>query len=191
MKITLFGGAFDPPHCGHLRIAQELLRRSIADEVWFVPVKYHAFEKEMQSDEDRLAMISAMLEPRMRVETFELQQESTSYTYKTLSLLAGQHPEHIFSFVIGSDNLARFDTWDKLEHLVEEFRFYVYPRTGYPLTPLQKNMKVLEGVPEVDVSSTEVRADVQAGESITGLVPEIIEQYIQEHQLYVSNSNKS
>jgi nicotinate-nucleotide adenylyltransferase len=94
------------------------------------------------------------------------------------------YPEHTFSFVIGSDNLALFHKWDSFENLVEEFTFYVYPRKGYPLEPLQTNMKILDGVPEIDVSSTEVRGRIESGQSISDLVPTTIEQYIQRHNLY-------
>lgn len=191
MNITLFGGAFDPPHNAHVRIAEELLSQKIADEVWFLPVGFHAFQKEMQSEEDRQEMLTKIIKPRMKLEKFELLQGSTSYTYRTLKSLSERYPEHTFSFVIGSDNLAKFIQWDEYEKLVEEFTFYVYPRKGYSLSPLQKNMKVLEGVQQVDVSSTEVRDKVKAGESISNLVPDGIEKYIQEHHLYAAQPNKS
>ncbi|MDQ5951569.1 MAG: nicotinate-nucleotide adenylyltransferase [Patescibacteria group bacterium] len=191
MNITLFGGAFDPPHNAHVRIAEELLKQKIADEVWFLPVGYHAFQKEMQSEEDREAMLTKIIKPRMKLEKYELLQGSTSYTYRTLKSLSERYPEHTFSFVIGSDNLAKFMQWDEYEKLIEEFTFYVYPRKGYSRSPLQKNMKVLEGVQQVDVSSTEVRDKVKAGESISNLVPDAIEKYIQEHHLYVSQPSES
>lgn len=184
MKITLFGGAFDPPHNGHLQISRELLRQQLADEVWFLPVKYHAFDKQMLSDQARLAMLSLIIEPHTRVEIFELTQNSVNFTYHTLKILSQRYPEHTFSFVIGSDNLGLFHQWDKFENLVEEFTFFVYPRKGYPLQPLQKNMILLEGVTEVDVSSTQVRERLQSGESISDLVPAKVEQYIQNNALY-------
>jgi nicotinate-nucleotide adenylyltransferase len=186
MKITLFGGAFDPPHNGHIRIAEELLNQKIADEVWFLPSGNHAFEKVMQDEEDRETMLSSIIKPQMKLEKFELLQDGTNYTYRTLTSLTQRYPEHTFSFVIGSDNLAKFNQWDEYLKLIEEYTFYVYPRKGYSLSPLQKNMIVLEGVQQVDVSSTDVREKVKAGESISNLVPESVGKYIQEHKLYVA-----
>lgn len=184
MNIAVFGGAFDPPHNGHVTISRELLSQHIAEQVWLLPVKYHAFEKKLTADEHRLAMLNLIVEKSMCIELYEMEQESTNYTYKTLKALASKYPEHTFSFVIGSDNLALFHRWDDVEKLVEEFTFYVYPRAGFPITSLQKNMIPLSEVAEVDVSSTQVREIVSSGSSISELVPAAVEQYIHDHNLY-------
>lgn len=184
MNITLFGGAFDPPHNGHLQIARELLSLHLADEVWFLPVKYHAFDKKLTAGDHRLAMLKRFIEPKMKIETYELQQDSTNFTYNTLVSLRQHCPEHTFSFVIGSDNLANFHKWDNFEEMVRDFTFYVYPRKGYPLEPLQDNMVILDKVQEIDVSSTEVKKLVHQDEPIDSLVPPVINSYIKEHNLY-------
>lgn len=184
MNITLFGGAFDPPHNGHLKIARELLRNHFADQVWFVPVKFHAFNKQMASDFHRQTMLENILEPQMKVETFELQQTATNYTYKTLVSLSKRYPEHNFSFVIGSDNLALFHTWDEYEKMIEKFQFYVYPRKGHPLEQLYPGMIILEEAPIIDVSSSDIKEKIKNGEEITSLVPSFIELYIIKNDLY-------
>ena len=72
MKVALFGGAFDPPHIGHQRVAEEIIKREVADEVRFVPVKNHAFDKKMSSAEHRLAMCTLITNGQIGVETYEL-----------------------------------------------------------------------------------------------------------------------
>src|SRR5689334_22148241 len=108
MKICLFGGAFDPPHLGHQRIAAEIIAQNLADEVWFVPVKTHSFGKPMTDPQQRLAMLQLIQLPHTKIETYELEQTGVNYTFNTLEALAKRYPEHEFSWVIGSDNLEKF-----------------------------------------------------------------------------------
>lgn len=183
MKVTLFGGAFDPPHLAHHLIARTLLQQHLANEVWFLPVKYHAFNKHLTAETHRLAMLQQLIADNMRIELFELQQPTTNYTYQTLKALQAKYPQHTFSFVIGSDNLKQFHTWDNFEQLVEQFTFFVYPRHGYPLRPLYENMTVLENVEEFTISSTLIKQLLKEGNSIAQLVPEPIAKYIAEHKL--------
>jgi nicotinate-nucleotide adenylyltransferase len=213
MKITLFGAAFDPPHRGHQKIACSLLEQHLADAVWFLPVKEHAFGKKLASEGDRLTMVELLADAvrdelensgtvpdsrreannveMIRVETYELTQSGTSYTYLTLSALAKLYPQHQFSFVIGSDNLARFHEWPHYLDMPLQFPFFVYPRDGFPLTPLYPGMVVMEHVQPVAVSSTLVRQQVQQNNSISGLVSNSIEKYLQDSQLYRGKTDTS
>lgn len=199
MNITLFGAAFDPPHLGHQAIATNLLLSKKTDAVWLVPVKEHPFNKRLASETDRLAMAQLLaaeiiadvqtknpsFDPNcLRVETFELDEPGISYSYRTLTALSKRYPEHQFSFVIGSDNLSTFDKWDEYEAMVAQFPFFVYPRHGFPFAPLFANMTPLEDMEEVRVSSTQVRMQLQKGQSITELVPAKIQAYISQHRLY-------
>lgn len=184
MNISLFGGAFDPPHNGHITIASALLNLQYADEVWFLPVGNHAFNKNMSSPEHRIAMLRLILQDNMLIEMFELRQQTTNYTFQTLEALSVLHPEHTFSFVIGSDNLGTFDKWQQHTSLLKKYTVRVYPRKHFALQPLHENMVVLENVKEIEVSSTLVREKLKKGESISQLVPEDVAEYIQLHRLY-------
>lgn len=203
MKVTLFGAAFDPPHLGHLAIIVNLLTSGKTDAVWLVPVKEHPFGKQLAPENDRLAMTELLASAareellaasedgekiqaeHIRVETLELDEPGVSYTSRTLKMMATDYPEHQFSFVIGSDNLAQFHQWEEYEQMLTRFPFFVYPRSGYPFEPLYTNMIPLTEMAEVKISSSEVRQKVAAGESIVGQVPPLIEQYILKHRLYV------
>lgn len=184
MKITVFGGTFDPPHLGHSQIARALLEQGKAEEVWFLPVGEHAFDKKFTAAVHRVAMVQLILEEHQRLEMYELEQPGMSITYDTLVALAEKYPQHQFSFVIGSDNLAKFDQWHHYQAMLKRFAFYVYPRAGVPNEPLYPGMGVLAEVPPVAISSTQVRAAVQVGESIEMLVKPAVAAYIEEQKLY-------
>ena len=204
MRITLFGAAFDPPHLGHQAIATSLLLNKQTDAVWIVPVKEHPFGKRLVEEEHRLAMGQLLAESirsavraekmslsaeQLRVETYELEQSGASYTFKTLIALSKKHPEHQFSFVIGSDNLKTFDKWDKYQEMLSRFPFFVYPRHGYPFEPLYQGMIPLREMEEVRVSSTLIRERVVNELSITDLVTPEVESYIRQHTLYSATDN--
>ena len=189
MNIALFGGVFDPPHIGHQTIAQALLDQCIADQVWFVPVGLHPFGKKFSVVEDkdhRLEMLELILTENMKIERFELEHMGISYSYRTLEVLAKQYPEHNFSWVIGSDNLAKFDQWQEFEQLLQKFRVYVYPRRDFAMKPWYDGMVEIVDVEPVEVSSTMIRDRVRDGKSIKGLVSSAVDNYITMNILYVA-----
>jgi nicotinate-nucleotide adenylyltransferase len=94
MHITLFGGTFDPPHLGHSTIASALLEKQLADEVWFLPVGEHAFEKKFSPSQHRLAMLELVLETGQKIEQYELEQSGMSSTKH--SKLSQQNTRNIF-----------------------------------------------------------------------------------------------
>ncbi len=188
MNIAIFGAAFDPPHLGHLMVANQVLMQGLADEVWLVPAKSHPFGKQLSLPEHRLAMLTAIqnnstFATQIHIQTYELDQDQISYTYHTLQAFSQKYPEHKFSFVMGSDNLARFGEWGG-QAVLAQYPFWIYPRTDYALEPLLANMRVMTGVEAVDVSSTQVRQKVESGQSIDNLVLPEVKQYILIHNLY-------
>jgi len=161
------------------------LAQKLCDEVWYVPVKHHHFGKQVTDDVHRLAMLQLILQPGTRVETYELGISGINYTYDTLEYLRHTFPEHKFSWIIGSDNLPDFHKWGDIEMMLSRYTFFVYPRAQFPMQPLYKGMIPLHNVTEVAVSSTDIRAKIAAGESVTGLVDPRVEEYIKRNSLYV------
>jgi nicotinate-nucleotide adenylyltransferase len=199
MRITLFGAAFNPPHLGHQQIVVSLIKERLTDAVWLVPVKEHPFGKRLAPAADRLAMtqlltnsIQAKLSEvgghtdgnTVRVETFELDEAGISYSFRTLVALTERHPEHQFSFVIGSDNLSTFHKWDQYEAMLAQFPFFVYPRHGFSFDPLLVGMTPMLNMAEVRVSSTQIREKLKTNETIDTLVPTMIAEYIRDRNLY-------
>lgn len=158
----------------------------MVDQVWYLPVKTHHFGKDMSPLVDRLAMLQLILpnDPRVRIELYETQQEGVNYTYLTLVALSEQHPDDEFYFVIGSDNLQGFHRWLEKHPGLLRFPFLVYPRAGFPFSPLYENMTPLTGMKTVEVSSTEIRNRVSQDQSITSLVLPEVERYIENHHTY-------
>lgn len=203
-RVVIFGGSFNPPHLGHQMIAKEVLTREVngenlVDELWFLPVSEHDFGKECLNPIHRLQMCQFLLEEiieadpstegRMKVEKFEVKNGGISYTANTLRTLSSIYPEIEFSFLIGSDNLEKFHLWDDREgndfqKLLEEFKVYVYPRSGFSFEPVYENMIILEDFPELKISSTEVRTAIKNGDSLEGLLNDKVSAYVKEHNLY-------
>lgn len=188
MNIELMGASFDPPHNGHREIVSGLLAKNIADEIWLIPTKKHAFDKSLTEGDHRLAMLQLFLqdfqEKPVKIEVYELEKETTSYSYETLRHFAESQPLNTFAWVIGSDNLPDFSRWHKYSELLQQFTVYVYPRPNYPMQPLLAGMIPLSGVNEVSASSTEIRTKIKTGEDISSLVGPAIAEYIKEHELY-------
>jgi nicotinate-nucleotide adenylyltransferase len=196
MNIIIFGGAFDPPHLGHQQIIEGVLnyrfsKNLLADELWLVPTGTHDFGKKMTTPQHRLKMLELIIaalpqdiQSRVKVNLCELKRAGVNQTYDTLVELAEQHPQHQFSWVMGSDNLAKFHLWENYDHLMARFKVYIYPRAGVKLEPWYEPMTVLKKVKEMTVSSTQVRENLTARKSIDDLVLPEIQAYIREHQLY-------
>lgn len=185
MHIGVFGGAFDPPHRGHSEVAAAVIAQGIVDEVWFVPVYIHPwaqrYGKQMAEYQHRCAMVELILGKRQRLQEFQ----AVSFTFDTLEYFRKLYPEHQFSWIMGSEYLDRFDDFLSMHPGLEEYQFYVYPREGHPMQPLQTFMQPLTGVREVTVSSTQVRERLKAGLPITDLVHPAVAEYCVEHNLYV------
>lgn len=200
MKIILFGGSFNPPHLGHQQMVEAVLAANLADEVWYLPVGIHDFGKHIAPAQDRLAMLELLLPEagsalakRVRIEDCELRRSGVSHSADTLDYLAARYPQHQFSFLMGSDNLAKFHLWQDRQgrdfhYLLSRYPVLVYPRTGFPFEPLYENMLALIDLPAVDISSTQVREAMQKNDAsdtdLVQLLDQKIIKYIRERQLY-------
>lgn len=193
MKIGLLGAAFDPPHYGHWQVTETLLSSGRLDEVWWVPVQQHPYAKHMSPAIHRLAMVELALRDhlaahpelatKVKINTSELQTKQVSYSILTLDRLSQDHPDHQFSWIIGADNLAGFDRWQAYERILK-YGVWVYPRPGFELTPILPGMNVLHDVPEVELSSTQIRSQAAEHHGITDLVTTSVAQYIKDQALY-------
>jgi len=182
MRIALFGGSFDPPHLGHKTVANTVVAKKIADQVWFVPCANHPFAKELSSANHRLAMLQLL--GNYQIYAYEIEKDTKSYSIETLEHAAAEFPQHTFVWLMGSDQLKDFHKWNRYEDIVNKFGVLVYPRKGYALEPLIPGMKALHEVPEVGTSSTEIRNAVKEQKSLESLTLPTIARYIEEHGLY-------
>lgn len=183
--IMLFGGSFNPIHCGHIALARQVLRENLADEVWL-----------MVSPQNPLKPHDGLLDERLRYEIackalqgesgiiasdFEFALPRPSYTWNTLCALGHTWPDSDFSLLIGADNWTHFDRWAHTERILSHHRLYVYPRPGYPLdAPLPPGVSYIDA-PLLPYSSTEVRRRIHSGLDIRHWVPDSILQDVITH----------
>jgi len=184
MKVGLLGGTFNPPHVGHVLIAQQVLDFTDTDEVWFLPnYGQHPPKPDVASEKDRLAMVRMIRIPHARASTLEI---DNALDGNTISLIPFIPKEHSYRFIIGSDWLPRFHIWGNYEELLSKLPFYVFPRYGHPTEPLYKGMTVIShpSLVSFDISCTKIRERVKQRLPIDQFVPEGVEEYIDKHGLY-------
>ena len=195
--IGVLGSAFNPPHLGHLALAQEALWQLELDEVVLVPTG-EAPHKRIADDpgrEQRLAMtrLAAADDPRFSVSTVEVEREGPSYTYETLELLAGEKgPDTELVFVMGADAAVGLESWRDPERVVELARIAVARRSGVSEAEVGAVMRSLDAgarvtmleMPQFGVSSSAVRERAAAGRPLRYLVPESVARFIEEKGVY-------
>ncbi|MCA1021455.1 nicotinate-nucleotide adenylyltransferase [Halobacillus litoralis] len=188
-KIGILGGTFDPPHYGHLLMAEYCREDMGLDEVWFMPSYIPPHKKESQTDAElRLEMVERSIagHPDFRLCNIELVRKGTSYTYDTLTLLNNEYPDHHFFFIIGGDMVQNLPQWYKIKELKTIVDFVGVKRPGYEWNP-EADVHYVD-IPGVDVSSTMIREKLKNGKSVRYLVPEAVDSYIKEHHLYGNDS---
>jgi nicotinate-nucleotide adenylyltransferase len=194
--IGVLGSAFNPPHLGHLALAQEALWQLGLDEVLLVPTG-EAPHKRILDDpgrELRLAMtrLAAADDSRFGVSTLEVEREGPSYTYETLELLAAERGEPDLVFVMGADAAVGLESWRRPERVVELARLAVARRSGVSDADVGAVLRSLgaEGratmleMPQFGVSSSAVRERAAAGRPLRYLTPEAVARFIEEKGVY-------
>lgn len=169
-KTGIFGGSFNPIHCGHIALAKEILRQTELDEIWLMVSPQNPLKREatdLLDDDLRFALAKKALEGVEGVEAsdYEFHLSKPSYTWHTLQHLQKDYPDREFILVLGGDNWERFGRWYHWKDILRNYQVVVYPRDGQTGT-IQAEL--------LPVSSTEIRRRVKHGESIKGLVPEVI-----------------
>jgi len=185
-RVGILGGTFNPPHLGHLIMAEQVGDQLGLDEVRFMPDAQppHVDEKKTIAAIDREHMVERAIadNPRFKLETTELKRGGKSYTYDTMKALKAQHPEIQYYFIIGGDMVDYLHTWYRIDDLVKLVTFVGIKRTKYPTT--SKYPVIWVDAPVVDISSTQIRQKISHGHSVRYLVPDAVADYIKEHHLY-------
>lgn len=185
-KIGLLGGSFDPIHDGHLLIAKTAYKKLKLDELWFIPVLNNPFkDRKMIANQDRVAMLELALKkyPYFKVNDIELHgnPNEKSYTYNTLVKLKEQYPDVKFYYLIGDDQVAKFDQWYKAEKISQMVKLIAMARGGYELhyaNQKKYRMKRITYRP-LKVSSSVIREG-----HLKYLNPKVLE-YMTLHGLYL------
>lgn len=195
-RIGLFGGSFDPVHLGHVRLAAAAKSACGLDRVVILPAACSPFKTGVFSlDADRFEMCRLSFPgAEYTVSDFELKKGGRSYTVETVRHFRALYPDASLFLILGEDQLLIFDTWYRFREILENAGLIAAARTT------AENVSALEAfadrrlrafgsvtvlpVEPFPVSSTEIRARVSAGGSVSGLVSEETERYILEKRLY-------
>ena len=188
MKIGLFFGSFNPIHIGHKVIASYLVDFTDLDKVMFVVSPQNPLKQKISllDQYHRLQIIRAEIEDnsKLAVSDIEFDMPKPSYTIDTLVRLKEKYPENDYSIIMGSDNLQNFHKWKNYEQILEDYSVYVYPRPGYEISGSHKNIHLIEGVPQMEISSSFIRKAIKEGKDISYLMPEKAWIYTDEMNFY-------
>ncbi len=194
-RIGLFGGSFDPPHNAHVALARQARDELALDELKLVPAgdPWQKTDRRITPGAQRAEMLRLATagEPRMTVETCELQRAGPSYTIDTVRELQAREPGAAWFLVIGQDQYARLHTWHEWQALLGLVTLAVAGRAGVPPSPSAElaavpHRMVPLALPPSPLSASDVRARVARGEPIETMVPPAVAGYIDRAHLYRS-----
>jgi nicotinate-nucleotide adenylyltransferase len=195
-RLGVFGGTFDPPHVGHLALAEWALEQLELDRVLFVPAGTppHKQAGRRSSAAQRVAMTRAAVRGNeaFTVSTIETKRRGPSYTVDTLAELAAANPGAELWLLMGADMYATLRTWHEPEGIARHARIAVALRPGAKAPRRVSGIKGQRvewlGNPGIEVSSSAVRDRARAGRSVRYLVPDAVARHIARHGLYRSAS---
>jgi len=213
-RTGLLGGTFNPVHRGHIRAAEEVRQRFGLSRILFIPsyIPPHKQTVDIASPEDRFAMVNLALRSHrgMEASPVEIEAREKSYSIITLNKLKAAQADASMFFIVGVDAFLEIMTWKSYRDVLEQCRFIVTSRPGFDLAKAREALPAeyagmigecsrtgpvgedilarfriyLLPIKALDISSTEIRRRVRAGESIRGMVPRPVEEYIRSHVLY-------
>ncbi|ART79817.1 nicotinate-nucleotide adenylyltransferase [Oceanisphaera avium] len=206
--IGLLGGTFDPIHVGHLRPAIAMLEQLGLSEVRLIPNYIPPHKATPDSDANHrlnMAKLAAAATPGLVVDARELNRNRPSYTLDTLKELRGEHPTRALCFIMGMDSLCSLDKWHGWQELLNYAHLVVGHRPGWQpqfnttlhdfiqrhltddaslLSSKTQGHIYLFNNPQLDISSSQIRHCLQAGNNPQYLLPEGVLNYIRDKGLY-------
>lgn len=202
MKLGIFGGTFNPPHKGHIRLCKEFKDRLELDKVFIIPDKapVHKTVSELESNEDRYNMCKlCFTEPEYEISRMELDRDEPSYSYLTVRELREKYPNDEFYLIIGSDMFLCFNRWKNYTELIENCTVCVASRddedTVEELKRFSKNELlrntdrensgvIISTIEPFEVSSTELREKIKTNTELSKFLTKETIEYIAKRGLY-------
>jgi len=194
----MLGGTFDPVHLGHLILAEEARWALDLDRLLLMPAAqpWRKAERDVTPAHHRLAMLRLAVaeDPHFDVSTIEIERGGPTYTVETLTALRSELGESAeLVFILGEDALLDMPHWRDPAGILRLARLGVAARPGNPPLDLPALERTLPGLrermqivpmPQIDISSTDIRRRVREGGTIRYVVPQPVREYIAEHGLY-------
>lgn len=210
MRIGILGGSFDPPHIGHLWIAEAVRETLKLDEIRWIPAAISPLKPggPVASNEQRRQMVALAISgcSEYLVDDRELNRGDVSFTVDTLQSLTTEFPTAEFFLIMGSDSLASIQQWHQPERLLELATLVVLQRgseddidfnvlSGFAgETQIERIRESQVSMPLIELSSSEIRARVRNGQSIRFRTCRSVEAYIRAEKLYrapLQNASRS
>ena len=202
MRLGLFGGTFDPVHYGHLLLAESCREQCRLSAVWFLPaaVPPHKRNRQLTPAAARIEMLELAIagHPAFSVSRYEADRGGINYTVDTLAHFRGQDPEGELFFLLGADMLHDLPGWHEPARVCQLATAIAVRRSGTGPVDFDSLSQVVSPeaverirrhqveMPEIGISSTEIRRRVGGGLSIRYLAPRAVEKYIETHGLYAA-----
>lgn len=190
-KVGLYFGTFNPIHIGHIIIANYMVEFSDLDEVWLVVTPHNPFKKKssLLDNHHRLEMVYKACEgyEKLKPCDVEFKLPQPNYTVVTLAKLEEDHPNFIFSLIMGEDNLKSFHKWKNYEVILERHAIYVYPRVsdGTVDNHFKDHPKITRvDAPVIEISSTFIRNAIKDGKNVSVMLPVKVWEYIELMNFY-------
>lgn len=190
-RVGIFGGSFNPPHVGHLIIAELVREQFGLDRILWIPNRRSPFKDavDLAPTDDRMEMTRRAVagHDAFSVSDVEVRRNGISYTVDTIHLLQQKNPQIDYRLIIGGDSLASFDAWHRPEEILRCVRIIVFRRPGHPdaRAPEELAERVdFADAPLLEISSTFIRQRMRRGRTIRYMVPERVYGYIMERGLY-------
>ena len=186
-KVGILGGTFNPPHMGHLVMADQVKDQLDLDKILFMPTAeppHSSVEKKTISSDIRVEMVELAIQDNSNfdIELYEVESGGKNYTYDTMKALIELYPAVDFYFIIGGDMVSDLPNWYKIDELVQLVQFVGVKRPGYEVE--SEYPIIMVDTPLIDISSSSIRKKVAIDCSIRYLVPEAVREYIELEGLY-------
>ncbi len=188
-RIGILGGAFDPVHYGHIRIAESFLRSGLIEKLLVIPTPSPPHKAKIRTDfTHRIEMLKLAFQDWDGVEISDLEEKlpEPSYSVQTIQHLQQDNPENIYFLCLGEDSLIHFHSWHRYEEIIEKVPLLIAERPGFDSSKVDREL--LESSIFVDhtpynVSSSEIRETKKSRNELKS-IPKSVKEYIETHNLY-------
>lgn len=196
MNLGLFGGTFDPPHLGHLILAEESFSQLGLEKVlWLVagqsPLK---LDRQLSPVEDRVAMVQAAIadNPHFELSRVDVDRTPPHYTIDTLRILKEQFPRDEFYFIMGEDSLRDLPKWREPQEIIKQARLAVLrrPKTQFDLSAVEAQVPnvsarvVWVDAPQLEIASSDIQLRIREGRSARYMLPDEVMKIVEAKGLY-------
>ncbi len=195
--MVMYGGSFNPILYSHLSFAEQVINEfEQVEKVIFVPVNSKYQKADLASNEHRYKMVEKAIRGNghFLLSDIEVKSKESLYTIQTLEELQKQYKDYKIGVMMGTDNLLEIETWKTPEKILENFKIIVRERGEHNLEQIIQNSELLrkytnsilklKDTSRSNMSSTLVRNKIRSGQSIRYLLPQEVEEYIKENNVY-------